>query len=180
MAKNIENGVKKVSLYDYKTILYMQVGLIATIVAWVATLILFITGDADSGRLILYLSLGFTIMMVLVVFSYKYCLIDKNKIVVKNLIMKTYVLRWDDIDHIELRLFVCEETITGAIGRELREYYVLFSKTKKEIDNNYYSNKPGVPLRIPFTGEMRNIIAKYYHGAIIDKREFGGLDSFKF
>jgi hypothetical protein len=178
--------VEKVFMhYDKDEFVFIAwICILATAAAWITSLVLLIIGDIDNAKLVFYLALALSFLFVLAVLSYTIGLVDDEKIVIKTLLKRVNAIRWDDVARVELRFFNGDGKIGPGVNSSVTvgkapkvEYYVFFSKTKKEKDTNDRANKEGTPIRLPRTSQTTRLISQYYQGDVVDKRpvEFGEL-----
>ena len=134
----------------------------------IAAVIFYFLNDTHNMNCCLILEGLFGGLTLIGCFCYSWIIIDKNMIVAKSIIKVINVITWDDIDHIELRY---KAKLSG--GRYSSSYsgilhYVLFSKTKHQIDTDGIENKKNIPIRIACCKKSRLLLNKYYKGAVPD------------
>ena len=124
--------------------------ILATVAAWITSLVLLIIGDIDNAKLVFYLALALSFLFVLAVLSYTIGLVDDEKIVIKTLLKRVNAIRWDDVARVELRFFNGDGKIGPGVNSSVTvgkapkvEYYVFFSKTKKD------TTPPNTPFASP-------------------------------
>lgn len=108
---------------------------------------------------------GFTIIGCL---CYSYIVIDEEKIVSRTIIKLINVITWDDIDHIELKYkaMISGGRYTSSCSGIL--HYVLFSRTKNQVDTDNLENKKNLPIRIVCCEKSKLLLNKYYKGSVPD------------
>lgn len=138
----------------------------SVIPALIGSILLFMKGETDTAWILIFW-IVFVVFVILIYFAFRvHWRIDSKQIIVRNNVSFINNIFWDDIERIELR-YLC---VRESKGREFKEAYVIFSKTKKQKDNHRYANERKGVLRLKKCDETDYLIAKYYQDNIVDAR----------
>ena len=139
------------------------------VVPLVISIYCYIIGDSDTGIRLLCFGLLWGLAAIVITLVSKYYIVDDKQIIERCVIRKFNFIEWNDIARVELR-YLDDLNLGKNTPPPKRAYFVLFSKTRQEKDNDNYANKKGIVFRVVFTHETAEVIQKYYKGTIEDKR----------
>ena len=161
----------KRKLADGERDIFIEIVMVLLIVVPLAiSIYCYIIGDSDTGIRMLCFGLLWGLFAIGTTLLSKYYIVDDKQIIERCVIRKFNFIEWNDIARVELRYLDDMKLSETNTPPPKRAYFVLFSKTRQEKDNDNYANKKGIVFRVVFTNETAEVIQRYYKGTIVDKR----------